>query len=87
MFFSRSQFQGAIHDDIRSVRQREGLLISGVREHRAVNAGMWGLGLYTDSLVSSRTEVLNPGGTSWVVISTYMGQKAFNQVSWTPGSC
>ena len=27
------------------------------------------------------------GGTRQVVISTYMGQKAFNHVFWTPGSC
>jgi hypothetical protein len=34
---------------------------------------MWGNGLHTESLVSSRSEVLNPGRTQWVVISTYMG--------------
>jgi hypothetical protein len=25
--------------------------------------------------------------TQWVVISTYIGWKVFNHVSWTPGSC
>ena len=30
---------------------------------------------------------MNPGRTRWVVISTYMGQKVFDHVSWTPGSC
>ena len=42
---------------------------------------VWGNGLCTDSLVSSGAEVLNPGGSRWVVISTYMGQKAFDHVS------
>jgi hypothetical protein len=27
------------------------------------------------NLVSSRAEVLNPGGTQWVVIFTYMGRR------------
>ena len=43
---------------------------------------LWGSGLCTDYLVSSQAEVLNPGGTQWVVISTYMGQKVFNHVSY-----
>jgi hypothetical protein len=30
---------------------------------------------------------LNPSRTWWVVILTYMGQKVFPHVSWTPGSC
>ena len=30
---------------------------------------------------------LESQGTQWVVISTYMGWKVFNHVSWTPGSC
>jgi hypothetical protein len=35
---------------------------------------LWGNGLCTDSLVSSRVEVLKPSGTQWVVIFTYMGR-------------
>jgi hypothetical protein len=30
---------------------------------------------------------LAPWGTQWVVMSTYMGQKVFDHVSWIPGSC
>ncbi|EDL34394.1 mCG59998, partial [Mus musculus] len=34
-----------------------------------------------------RVSVYSPGMTLLVVISTYMGQKAIDHVSWTPGSC
>jgi hypothetical protein len=48
---------------------------------------VWGNGLCTDSQVSSRSYVLNRGGTRWVVISTYMARKAFDHDSWIPVSC
>jgi hypothetical protein len=56
--------------------------ISSPREHL-----LWGNGLCTDRRVSSWVEIMNPSETRWVVIPTYMGQKAFPHVSWTPGSC
>ena len=49
-------------------------------------ASLWGNGLCTDRLVSSQVEVWTRR-TQWVIIPTYMGQKAFPHVSWTPGSC